>query len=58
MRFDFSDLMSDISENNIAGSESYPNVPTHLPKCTENTLFSVGLDVGNHVDPRRTRSDF
>ena len=32
VRYDFSDMMSDISENNISGSESYPNVPTHLPK--------------------------
>ena len=39
MRYDFSDLMSDISENNISGSESDPNVPTHLPKWAEKTLF-------------------
>ena len=55
---DISDPMSDISENNISGSESYPNVPTHLPKWVKKTLSSVGLDVGNPVDPRRTQLDF
>ena len=51
-------MIYDISENNISGSKSYPNVPTHLPKWAEKTLSFAGLDVGNPVDPRRTRSDF
>ena len=55
---DISDLMSDISENNISGSESDPNDPIHLPKWVEKTLSSVCLNVGNHVDPRRTQTYF
>ena len=58
MSYDFSDMMYDISDNNILCFESYPNVPTHLPKCAEKTLSSAKLDVGNPVDPRRTWSDF
>ena len=50
--------MSDISENNISFYESYSNVPTHLPKWAKKTLSSVGLNVGNPTDPRRTRSYF
>ena len=30
--YDISDMISDISEHNISSSESYSNVPTHLPK--------------------------
>ena len=55
---DISEMMSDISENDIPGFETYPNDPTHLPEWAEKTLSSVGLDVGNPVDPRRTRSYF
>ena len=55
---DFSDMMSDINENNISYSKSYPNVPTHLPRWANNTLSFTGTNVGNHVDPRRTRLDF
>ena len=51
-------MMFDISENDISGSESYLNVPAHLPKWVEKTLSYVGLDVGNHVDPRRIESYF
>ena len=37
---DISDLMSDISEHNISGSESYSNHPTHLPKWAKKSLFN------------------
>ena len=55
---DISDLMYDISVNNISGSESYSNVPTHLPKWAKNTLSSAGTNVGNPADLRRTRSGY
>ena len=58
MSYDLSDLMFDINDNNISGSKSYPNVPTHLPKWDEKTRSFVGLDVGNPADPSRTQSDF
>ena len=38
---DISDLISDISEHNISGFESYSIVPTHLPKWAKKTLTSV-----------------
>ena len=40
------------------GSESYLNEPSHLPKWAENTLSSVGSNIGNLVDPRRTWGDY
>ena len=55
---DISDLMSDISENNISGSESYSNVPTHFPKWATKTLSSARTNVGNSVDQGRTWSYF
>ena len=58
VRYDISDLMYKINEHEISGSKSDLNEPTHLPKWAEKTLSSVGLDVGNPVDQRRTRSDF
>ena len=57
-RSDISYLMSDISEHNISVSESYPNFPTHLTKWAKETLPSIGTNIGNPVDPRRTRSYF
>ena len=44
---DISNMMSDISENDILGSELDPNVPTHLPKWAEKTLSSAGIDAEN-----------
>ena len=55
---DISALMSDISEHNISGSESDSNHPTHLPKWAKKTLSSIGTNVRNLANPRRTRSDF
>ena len=31
---------------------------THLPTCAKKTLSSVGENIGNYADPKRTRSDF
>ena len=42
VRYDISDLMSNISENYISDSETYPNEPTHLPKWVEKTPSSAG----------------
>ena len=56
--YDISYMMYYISENNILGSESDSNVPTHHPKWAKNTLSSTGTNVGNPADSRRTRSDF
>ena len=55
---DFEDIIYDINEKNISGSESYSNVPTNLPKWAEKTLSSAGLDIGNPAYPRRTRFAF
>jgi len=55
---DISDIIFYISEHNISGSKSDSNVPTHLPKWAKKTLSSVETNVGNPIDPRRTRSDF
>ena len=54
----FAELISDISEQDISGSESDSEVQTHLPSWAKKTLSSVGENIGNLVDPRRTRSDF
>ena len=56
--YDFSDLIFYTIQNNISGFQLDPNFPTLLPKWVKNTLSSVGLDVGNPVDPRRTQLDF
>ena len=55
---DISDMISDISEKNISGSESDSDVSTHLPTWAKKTLSSDGENIGNPVDPRRTRSNF
>ena len=52
------DLMSDISEQHISGSESDFDVSTHLPTWAKKTLSFAGTNIGNLADPRRTRSDF
>ena len=53
-----SDVMYDMSENDISGSESYPNEPTNLPKWAEKTLSFARSNIGNPVDPRKTRGDY
>ena len=55
---DIVDLMSDISEKNISGSESDSYVSTHLQTWAKKTLSSAGTNIGNPADPRRTRSYF
>ena len=55
---DFGDMISDISEKNISGSESDSEVQTHLPTWAKKTLSSVGENIGNPADPRRTWSEF
>ena len=51
-------MMYDISDYELSGYESYPNEPSHLPKWAKKTLSSVGLNVGNPADPRRTWAYF
>ena len=58
VRYDISHMMYDISDYELSGYESYPNEPSHLPKWAKKTLSSVGSNVRNLVDPRRTRADF
>ena len=55
---DFVPLISDISEQKKSGLESYFEVQTHLPTWAKNTLSSIGENIGNPADSRRTRSDF
>ena len=54
----FEDMILDISEKYISGSESYSELQTNLPTRAKNTLSSAGENIGNLADPRRTRSDF
>ena len=42
---DIVDMMSDISEKNISGSESYSDVSTHLPTWAKKTLSSAGTNI-------------
>ena len=51
-------MMSDISEQQTSDAESKPEVKNQLPTWARQTLSSVGDDIGNLDDPRRTRSDF
>ena len=39
---DISDMISDISEHDISGYESYPNVPTNLPKWAKRLSLLSG----------------
>ena len=51
-------MMYDISQKQISGSESNSEVQTHLPTWAKKTLSFAGENIGNPVDPRRTRFDF
>ena len=55
---DIADLMFHIREQNKSGSESDSDVSTHLPTWAKKTPSFIGTNIGNHVDLRRTRSDF
>ena len=55
---DFDDMMFDISQKQISGSELDSEVQTHLPTWAKKTLPSVGENIENPADPRRTRSEF
>ena len=50
--------MSNINEHEESGLDSYPNYPLQFPKWEKRTLTSVGSNIGNLVDPRRTRENF
>ena len=56
--YDFLELIYDISEKYISGSELYSEVKSHLPTWAKKTLSSVGPKIGNPADPKRTRSNF
>ena len=43
---------------NVSFSESDSELQTHLPTWDKKTLSSAWENIGNHVDPRRTRYDF
>ena len=55
---DLDPLISNISTQKISDSESELKVQNHLPTWARQTLSSVGDNIGNPNDPRRTRSDF
>ena len=55
---DLDTLIYDISEQKTLDTESKPEVQNHLPNWARQTLSSVGDNIGNPNDPRRTRSDF
>ena len=55
---DLDSLIFDINEQKILDDESEPEVQNHLPTSAQQTLSSVGDNIGNPDDPRRTRSDF
>ena len=51
-------MIFDISVQKTSDVESEPEVQNHLPTWARQTLSSVGDNIGNPNDPRRTRSDF
>ena len=55
---DLDPMIFDISVQKKSDSESGPEVQNHLPTWAQQTLSSVGDNIGNLDDPRRTRSDF
>ena len=50
----FSDMMSDICQKKISSSELDSKLQTHLPTWAKKTISSVGENIGNPIDPRRT----
>ena len=55
---DLDPMISNISLQKSSDTESEPKVQNHLPTWSQKTLSSVGDNIGNPDDPRRTRSDF
>ena len=55
---DLEPLIYDISDHKESSSSSKPEVKTHLPTWARQTLSSIGDNIGNPNDPRRTWSDF
>ena len=55
---DFVEMISNISEKEISHSESDSEVQTNLPTWAKKTLSSTKENIGNPVDPRRTRFEF
>ena len=55
---DLDPLISDISVYQSLDFESEPKVQNHLPTWARQTLSSVGDNIGNPDDTRRTQSDF
>ena len=47
-----------ISVQQTSDAESKPEVQNHLPTWARQTLSSIGDNIGNLDDPRRTRSNF
>ena len=48
-------IISDISVQKTSYAESEAEVQNHLPTWARQTLSSVGDNIGNLDDPRRTR---
>ena len=55
---DFSEIIYEISQQEILDSEPYYEVQTNLPTWAKKTLSSIGENIGSRADPRRTRSKF
>ena len=55
---DLDSLIFDISVKQSLDFESKPEVQNHLPTWARQILSSVGDNIGNPDDPRRTRSNF
>ena len=55
---DLDPLIFDISVQQTSNAESELELQNHLPTWARQTLSSVGDNIGNPDDPRRTRSDF
>ena len=55
---DLDPMIYDISVDKKLYSESEPEVQNHLPTWARHTLSSIGENIGNLDDPRRTRFDF
>ena len=55
---DLNPIISDISEQKKLDAKSKCEVQNHLPTWARQTLSSIGENIGNLDDPRRTRFDF
>ena len=55
---DFAEIIYEIIQQEILDSEPYSEVQTNLPTWANKTLSSIGENIGNPTDPRRTRFEF